>query len=62
MHIQPSVTTEPHAAERVHAVWRPDSRSRRLQCKAYVGCVLVVSGYCGVIGVLFYGGSPRLDN
>jgi len=42
-------------SERVHVVWRPAPHSPRLQCKAYVGCVAVLIGYCGVVGVLFYG-------
>lgn len=53
--IRPSIIAEPHAAEGVHTVWRPAPHSRRLQCKPYVGCVMVLFGYCGIVGVLFYG-------
>lgn len=51
----PSSITELHTAERVWVVWRTVPQSRRLQCKAYVACVLVLSGYLGVVGALFYG-------
>lgn len=52
--VSPSSSTEPHAAERVHVVWRP-AHSRRFQCKAYIACLVALSGYLGVVGVLFYG-------
>lgn len=53
--IRPSLITEPPSAERVHVVWRPTPHSRRLQSKAYIACLIVLSGYSGVVGVLFYG-------
>jgi len=48
-------------SERVHVVWRPTSHSRRLQCKAYIGCIVVLSGYSGVVGTLFYGRISFID-
>jgi len=60
--IQPSFTAEPCVAEGVHTVWQPAPNSRRLQCKPYVGCVMVLFGYCGIIGVLFYGRFPYLGS
>lgn len=42
-------------SERVWVVWRTVPQSRRLQCKAYVACVFALSGYLGVVGILFYG-------
>jgi hypothetical protein len=58
--IRSSLVTEPHVAERVHVVWRPSSHSRRLQCKAYIWCLIVLFGYSGVVAVLFYGRLLRL--
>jgi len=60
--IRPSFITEPHIAEGVHTVWRPAPHSRRLQCKPYVVCVMVLFGYCGIVGVLFYGRFPCLGS
>jgi len=62
IHIRLSIATETHTAERVHVVWRPSSHSRRLQCKAYIACVVVLAGYCGVVGLLFYGRLPYLGS
>jgi len=42
-------------SERVYTVWRFGPHSQRLRCKAYLGCLVVLFGYCVVIGVLFYG-------
>lgn len=53
--IRPSPITKLRVAEGVHTVWRPSPHSRRLQCKPYVACVMVLVGYCGVVAVLFYG-------
>ena len=56
--------TNPHrdAAEQVHVVWQPTPHSRRLQCKAYVACVMALIGYSGVIAVQFYGRLPCLGS
>jgi len=42
-------------SERVYVVWQPTPQSRRLQCKAYIGCIVALCGYGGVVGMLFYG-------
>jgi len=42
-------------SERVYVVWQHNPQSRRLQCKAYVACLIVLSGYLGIVAVLFYG-------
>lgn len=51
----PNPVAEPHTAERVHVVWRSSPQSGRLQCKAYIACIAALSGYLGVVAVLFYG-------
>lgn len=53
--IRPSLITKPYSAERVRVVWRPTPHSGRLQCKAYIACLVVLFGYSGIVGVLFYG-------
>jgi hypothetical protein len=53
--ILPSPITKPHTAERVFLVWQTTGQPRRLQCKAYVACLVVLSGYLGIVAVLFYG-------
>ena len=46
----------------MHVVWRSAPHSPRLQCKAYIGCVVVLLGYCGVIAFLFHGRPLRLGS
>lgn len=53
--ILPSPVTKSHTAERVYLVWQTTPQPRRLQCKAYVVCLVTLSGYLGIVGVLFYG-------
>ena len=60
--IRPSLVTKPCTAERVHVVWRPAPHSRRLECKAYVGCLMALFGYLGVVAVLFYGRRSHRGN
>lgn len=54
----PSPVTKSHTAERVYVVWQTNPKPRRLQCKAYVACLVALSGYLGIVGVLFYGRLP----
>ncbi|KAF9645372.1 hypothetical protein BDM02DRAFT_589138 [Thelephora ganbajun] len=48
-------------SERVHAVWQSPHHPRRLQCKAYIVCIITLFGFCGVAAVLFYGRISYID-
>ena len=60
--ILPSPTTKSRTAVRVYLVWQHSPQPRRLQCKAYVLCLVTLSGYLGVVAVLFYGRLPFLGD
>lgn len=58
--IIPSFPTKSRTAERVYVVWQTAPRPRRLQCKAYVACLIALSGYFGIVVILFCGRLPFL--